>query len=439
MKKLLVLALSAMLIFSACTGGGGTSSTAPSEEASVSSETASASEEPASTEESAESQTETTGSGEKITIFQSKVEIADQLEKVAADYSAANGVEVEVWGAAGDDYRNQLQARMASGEGPVIFSLGGGSELTQFRQYVTDLTSQPYVANISPGLALEEDGTVFGVPYGIEGYGLVVNKDLTTDADFVSYDSLSAMFDRVSGEGKAPLLLSSENYFLIAHILNTPFALQPDYEAFIEQLNAGEVKMADTAEFQEFGRLMEMIREKSTNPLEITYDNQIATFADGEAAAIHQGNWAYGMFADYDVTFEMTMQPLPLSGNDKIAVGVGSYWCINVDASEAQQAAAQDFFNYLFNTEDGMNILINDFGFIPPFSNANYNTEDPLSQVVFEYASAGNSLPWTYTIWPQGIIDTALAPATQTFFSDPSMTGEQFIASLDEAWANAPK
>lgn len=421
MKRLLALALAIMVLFTAC--GGGKTET----------------EEPATTAPATDDVATETSEDVKITLFQAKVEITDQLEKVAAEYSEKTGVEVEVWGSAGDDFRNQLQAHMASGKGPTLFSVTSEVEYDQFAEYIEDLSDQDYVKNISPGLALERDGKIFGVPYGIEGYGLVANTSLIPEGELKDFDSLSAMFDRVHGEGKAPLLLTSEDYFLIAHILNTPFALQPDYKEFLDKLNAGEVTMAETPEFQEFGKIMALIRDKSINPLEMTYDKQIATFSDGNAASIHQGNWAYGMIGEYDVDFDVTMMPLPLAGNDKLAIGVGGYWCVNKDASDAEKAAAHDFYNFLLGSPEGYDILINEFGFIPPFSDADYTTGDPLSEVVFKYASEGKSLPWTYSIWPQGIIQSALAPATQGFFSDPAMNAEGFIASLDEAWANAAK
>jgi len=40
----------------------------------------------------------------KITIFQQKAEIAEQLAAMAEAYTAETGVEVEVWAQAGDDY-----------------------------------------------------------------------------------------------------------------------------------------------------------------------------------------------------------------------------------------------------------------------------------------------------------------------------------------------
>ena len=45
----------------------------------------------------------------KITIFQQKTEIYDQLKELAKDYEKETGVEVEVWQISGDDYYQNLK------------------------------------------------------------------------------------------------------------------------------------------------------------------------------------------------------------------------------------------------------------------------------------------------------------------------------------------
>ncbi len=59
----------------------------------------------------------------KISLFQSKVEIAESLENLASKYKQETGNEVEVWGSAGDSYITQLQTKLAANEGPTIFFL----------------------------------------------------------------------------------------------------------------------------------------------------------------------------------------------------------------------------------------------------------------------------------------------------------------------------
>ncbi|MFD2503487.1 ABC transporter substrate-binding protein [Paenibacillus septentrionalis] len=288
----------------------------------------------------------------KITLFQSKVEIAESLENLVSKYKEETGNEVEVWGSAGDSYITQLQTKLAANEGPTIFSVQPGAEAAKFASYYYDMSNEEYASYISPNMALESDGKIVGVPTGVEGFGLVYNKELYDPSTATDTNSFIAALEKFKNEGVNGLSLSQEAYFLIGHIINTPFALQEDPVAFIEQLNKGEVKLTDNAEFQEFAQVMDAIRNTSINPMEVTYDTQMGDLATGKTAIVHQGNWSYGMLADYD-EIEIGMAPLPIVGNDKLAVDIPAGWVINNTASEEQIAAANAFLNWMYTSETG--------------------------------------------------------------------------------------
>ena len=81
--------------------------------------------------------------GGKITIFQQKSEIYDQLVALAADYEKETGVQVEVWPIAGDDYYQNLKTYMSSESGPTVFSLNSKSEINEMSGYLADLSGLP--------------------------------------------------------------------------------------------------------------------------------------------------------------------------------------------------------------------------------------------------------------------------------------------------------
>ncbi len=376
-----------------------------------------------------------------IQIFQSKVEIVEQLEEMAKEYTELTGVKVEVLGAVGDGFQDVLLGKLTSGQGPTIFSCAPGASLEKLNSYLYDLTDQPYVADIADGLALTMDGKVLGVPYGVEGYGLLYNKTLVDPAKMTDYDTFANLAAEIKATGIDFVELSDKSYFLIAHILNIPFAVQEDPNAFLAQVNKGEVKLADTPAFQEWAKMMDVIRANSGNPMGITYDDQIANFATGKTAMIHQGNWAYGMFADYGVTFDMSMAPLPLLGNDKLAVGMPNAWVINKDRDQAEIDEALKFFEWMFTSERGHAYIAKEFGFIPALKSVQVTDLNPLSAAVHDYTVSGKTLSWTFRDWPNasGLINNQLFPVAQKFFADPTMTGEQFLQELDKAWAEGVK
>ncbi|MCM3041567.1 ABC transporter substrate-binding protein [Paenibacillus motobuensis] len=374
----------------------------------------------------------------KISLFQSKVEIAEALEELANKYKEETGNEVEVWGSAGDAYITQLQAKLAAKEGPTIFSIATGAEAEKFKSYYYDMSNESFVKNIAPNMALEVDGKVVGVPIGVEGFGLVYNKSLVDPKDVTDLASFTSKMESLKAEGINGLSLSQEAYFLIGHILNTPFALQADPIDFINKLNNGEVKMADTKEFQEFAKFMEVIRQNSVNPMEVTYDTQMGDFATGKTAMVHQGNWSYGMLADYG-DLDIGMMALPIAGNNKLSVDIPGGWVINNGAKPEEIKAANAFLDWLYNSETGKDTIVNKFKFIPAMTNIEADGLDPLSQAVFEATKSGNTISWAMNYFPQGIIVNDLTPVTSEFFLDNGMTGEQYLKNLDDAWAKAAK
>lgn len=436
MKKIIMILLSVMLVMSlALTGcggenketGGETADPTPTKAADTSKK-----EEAKETEEEPE-ETKTAG---KIIVFQSKVEITDQLEAAAKAYTEETGVEVEVWGTTGDDYLQQLKIRLGNNQGPTVFSLAPGAESEELKAYLTDLGDLSFISNVAENMANEIDGKVVGIPYTMEGFGLVYNKDLIDASKVSDHDSFVQMLQDQKAAGINGFSLSQESYFLIGHILNTPFALQADPVGYINKVVAGEVKLQDTPEFVEFAKFMEAIREYTNNPLEVTYDKETGDFATGKSASIHQGNWAYGMFTDYDVTFDMGMMPLPLTGNDKLAVSVPTCWYVNSQAAAEEIQAGKDFLNWLYTSETGEKYMMEEFGFIPVVSNMENPNLDPLSQAVSEYAAAGKTISWPMNQWPAGIVDVYLKPVTEEFFTT-DMSGTDFLIKLTDAFVQA--
>jgi raffinose/stachyose/melibiose transport system substrate-binding protein len=378
-------------------------------------------------------------SADKIIVFQSKVEIIDQLEALAKEYEEEVGVEVEVWGTTGDDYLQQLRIRLSNNQGPTVFSLAPGSESSELAPYLSDLSDISFAEDIADGMADVMDGKLVGVPYTVEGFGVVYNKSMIDPATVTDIDAFEAMLKEKQEEGINGFSLSQESYFMIGHILNTPFALVDDPKSFTEELIAGEITMNESNEFVEFAELMEDVRENSISPLDVNYDIQTGDFATEKTASIHQGNWVYGMFADYDLNFEMGMMPLPIAGNDSIAVSVPSSWYVNSQASAEEIQAGKEFLEWLYTSENGQRYLKEEFGFIPILKSTESTNLDPLSAEVAKYTTEGKTISWPMsTYWPAGIVDVYLVPVAEEFFTT-DMSADELLIKLTEAFVEAGK
>lgn len=381
---------------------------------------------------------EDTKTANKITIFQQKAEIAEQLKALAAEYTKETGVEVEVWAQAGDDYYANLKTSLSSESGPSIFTLNSDAEITEVKDYLADLSSLKFIGDIDSALLAVRDDKTVGIPMTAEGFGLVYNADLVKVDELTSMDALCALIEK-NGKDLTTVGLSQEDYFLAGHMFNFPFAVQADPVAFCAKVMAGEVKLADVAEFQQYAQLLATIRANQVNPVEVTYDNNCGDFATGKTAMVHQGNWAYGVMKDFNPSFEMGITGVPINGNNKIAVGVPSVWAVNADASDAEQKLALDFLNWLYTSETGIHYMMDEFGFIPVVKGMENKNMDPLSAAVAEKIASGDILPWTFnTEWPAGIISEEFAPITQKFFTS-NMSEKELLNALNDAFLKYAK
>ena len=365
----------------------------------------------------------------KITIFQQKTEIYDQLKELAKDYEKETGVEVEVWQISGDDYYQNLKTYMSSESGPTVFSLSSSTEIAEMSAYLEDLSDLSFLDKINDDLIAKSDDKTVGVPMTAEGFGLVYNKNLISEDQINTTDALVQTIKDATADGETGLGLSQEAYFLIGQILNTPFALQDDPAQFCQDVYDGKVNIADVKEFQELGQIFEAIKENQKNPLEVSYDDNCGDFATGKTEMIHQGNWCYSLFSSYDVDFDMGIAPLPIAGNKSIAVGVPSVWC--------DKQLAKDFLNWLYTSETGADYLTNKFGFIPVVDGMEADNLDPLSQAVSDAIAEGNIIPWTFNEeWPAGIITTYLVQNAEEYFSS-DMTTDEFLRALNDSFVTA--
>lgn len=368
----------------------------------------------------------------KVIIYQSKVEITDSLADAAEDFTAETGIPVEIWETS-DDYRAQLSLKLAGEEMPTIFSIAAGNEAEMFAPYIAGITDMEVNQYIAPSMALEVNGTSSGVPYNVEGYGIVINTELVKPEDLASQEAFLACLDRLAGQGYNPFGLSDGSYFLIGHPLNFPFALMDDPVAFIEEFENGDIHLMDYPQFQAFAELYDKIKEVAVNPLEINYDKSCGDFATGKTALIHQGNWVYPMFTSYDIGFDMALVVLPLMGNDKLAVSVPYYWVVNSQVSEADQKASKQFLDWLYTSDAGIDYVLNKFMFVPAVSNISTESLDPLSADVAEAAASGETLIWVTSMWPVNIVDTDFEGIAEEFFTT-DMTGAEMVGKIEEAY-----
>ena len=115
-----------------------------------------------------------------------KPEVASVWEEIAQVYTEETGVEVKVNTAASGNYEKILQSEVAKKDIPTLFQINGPIGYEQWKEFCLDLSNtQLYGHLLDKELAITVDGGVYGIPYVVEGYGIIYN-----DAIMKKYFSL---------------------------------------------------------------------------------------------------------------------------------------------------------------------------------------------------------------------------------------------------------
>lgn len=409
------------------------------------------------------------GTAQKATvdIFQFKVEVHDALRAATEAYMKEKPnvkINLETVGG-GDDYGAALRTKMASSDQPEIYNIGGPQDVKDWAGKLEDLSDQPWVPYVVEGLLddVTLDGKIYGLPFGIEGYGLLYNKRIFEAAGIdgeklSTYDEIDSAFASLqqkidAGELKDqfPVLEAvteypvKEKWVVGLHTAN--IALGQEFDSAFEAYEAKTVDFTYADQLKDLIDLQVKYSSNADNPAALNavdYSMQIGGgFAIERVAVVQQGNWVYGEVRDVDeeVAQNMGIIPLPLKGvsEGNIPVGVPMYWAVNSESSDADKAAALDFLNWLYQSDAGKKIVVQEMGFIPAFTNyGDIQPEDPIGKTINEYANAGKTSPWVFMGEPTGWGENTLGVGIQQYVAGEK-SWEDVIRESKTAWEEARK
>ena len=425
-KKLAALSLTAAMtasMLAACGGG-----SQAEETKAAGGDTTAANSEAAQT--TASSGGETTPSGEGAVYYLNfKPEQADQWVALAKTYTEETGVPVTVVTAASGTYEQTLKSEMAKSEAPTLFQVNGPVGLASWKDYCYDLKDSAVYKDLSSDdfALIGDDGSVKGIAYVIETYGLIYNKKLLNDyiategavitsaddiKDFATLkavaDDIQAKKDDLGIEGAftSAGFDASSDWRFKTHLANLP--LYYEYKADgISSTDAVKGTYLDN-----FKQIFDLyITDSTCAPTLLsgkTGEDAASEFALGEAVFYQNGTWAYGDIKDNDVADEdLGMLPIFIGAdgetNQVLCTGSENYWCVNSKASEENIQATLDFLQWVVESDAGKNSLATEMGFVTPFSTFtdDYLPANPLVVAADEYVKKGTvSVTWNFTTMP---------------------------------------
>lgn len=377
---------------------------------------------------------------DEIYFLNFKPEIAEVYSKIATDYEAETGVKVKVVTAASGTYEQTLTSEIAKSAPPTIFQINGPIGYQAWKDYCLDIKDTDLYGYLSdPSLAVSSDGGVYGVPYVVEGYGIIYNNDIMdkyfaladrdTDvasmADVKNFATLKAVVEDMQAR-KADLDIDGvfastsmgpgEQWRWQTHLANMPLYYEfneGDGDPVMKGLDAAEIEFKYGENFKNMFDLY--INNSSAEKGLLgskTTDDAMADFALGKAAMVQNGNWAWGQISGVEgnTVSEDDIKYLPIytgvdgEENQGLCIGTENYFAINSKVDEATQEASVDFLEWLFSSETGKAYVVGDLGFIAPFNTFEDDEKpaDPLAKEVLAWMEKDGitSVPWTFATFP---------------------------------------
>ena len=358
-----------------------------------------------------------------------KPEQADQWVALAETYTKETGVPVTVVTATSGTYEQTLKSEMAKSEAPTLFQVNGPVGLASWKDYCYYLKDSAVYKDLSSDdfALIGDDGSVKGIAYVIETYGLICNKKLLNDYinmdgavitsadDIKDFATLKKVADDIQAKkddlGIAGAFTSagfdaSSDWRFKTHLANLPLY----YEYLADGITSTDaVKGTYLDNFKQIFDLY--ITDSTCAPTLLsgkTGEDSASEFALGEAVFYQNGTWAYNDIKDNEVADEdLGMLPIFIGAdkeaNQGLCTGSENYWCVNSKASEANIQATLDFLQWVVESDAGKNGLAKEMGFVTPFSTftEEYLPANPLVAIADEYVKKGTvSVSWNFTTMP---------------------------------------
>ena len=412
------------------------------------------------------------GSGGQVYFLNFKPEVAEVWTKIAQDYTAETGVQVKVDTAASGTYEQRLSSEMSKSGAPTAFIMNGPVGYSNWSKYTVDLTDSDLNNHLlnPDDVIMGPEGKVYGIPYVVEGYGIIYNDaimkkyfalpnkavSITQTTDITDFATLKQVADDmqahkadlgIEGVFSATSLKQGEDWRWQTHLMNVPLYYEFDEEGV--DLTAGtppEIKFSYAANFKNLFDLY--LTDSTTDRGQLgskTVDDAMAEFAAGKTAMVQNGNWAWNQIEKNggntvkaaDIHFLPLYTGVEGEDGQGICVGTENYLAINSQASAADQKASLDFFWWVFSSDKGKAYVLNELGFIAPFDTfkADETPDDPLAKEVGKWMNDQNvvSVPWVFTVMPSENWKTGLGSQLLAYAQDKA-TWDEVVQSAVSTW-----
>lgn len=285
-------------------------------------------------------------------------------------FTQETGIKTEVV-SVGEEIETQLKIRMASNDMPDLWVTHGWS-LIRYKEYLTDLSGESWVSDISDaaaGVITDTDGKLYVLPVSIALSCICFNKDVVeaSDVDWTTlktWDSFEAACEQIRAAGYDPVIMGAKDSGNAGGLINS-FGLgyfaptDSPYHEYLSQFLDGTADL---------GQAFDPIYDQIIKWKDAGYFNADYLTLDtvGMKQALGAGTTAFcartstyiGAALGYYPEANLGLLPYPsLEEGGKMSCAVGEGTCLGIWKDSENMEAAKTLLNWLAKPENAAVIL----------------------------------------------------------------------------------
>ena len=395
-----------------------------------------------------------------VNILQSRPADSLPLQQAIDLYATANSnVHINVKTVSGDsDYHVALRLQLLSGERCDVFQVFSGQEAREIAPYLADISDLEWIRNAAEQSAepLMWNNSIYGLPYSLECYGLLLNRNIfetsgISISSLKSFADLESAMEAIRTEAREATLtdvfpklrnitdfpIQDKRYLtdIVANVL-----LTSEFESTNDVLNAKEIKLPYGAEHEELFRMMMRYSPRGdwAERDGLSYGYQLEAFANQEIALL--------LCSSADVDNILRINPalagrlalipvmLPDVDESKIYTGVPMWWAIGAHSTVPVQENAKRFLTWLYCSETGSVAIAARMGITSPWFDTAKETGNPVSRQMLTLIEKGYAEPQMWREYPYDWNADVFVPSFRSYFAGEQKWAEM-LAEIREEWA----
>lgn len=382
------------------------------------------------------------------------------LEQLNMDkYSKENpNVKIDMEALQDEPYKQKIQAYMASGDMPDLFS---GWSIPAFRaplvkgNFLAELNQQDYVGfDFLPGAldSFSTDGKLYGLPKNADFYLLYINKKLFDDNGIKIPETLNDLISvskEFRAKGIAPCAIGGKDRWPLGYVIQTFMERVTGDPAVTEEVCEQTVQFAKNSDISKAANYYKQLMDAKFFQDSFTsadYGTAKNLFVQGQAAMYFTGSWEMGMATDQNIPEDMrkNIRGIKFPGiegekgsSDSLVILFGGGYMVSSNSKVKEEAIK--LMNYIVKPENYAKYAWENGIIMPPnkLDSVLTGKENDLQKDlvgILNGAKTGSGPAYSDRLNPQFKNDSENLSQQ---FSAGMITPDKFLEELDKAAAKA--